>query len=109
MQVLHEGLADSKYRPCPAAGEYVEAGWLGRKSQRGFYDYRGDNLCRRADTAWRPDFVNPLRVACAPSVAEIIGHGYECRREPGRHAGRQCPPADRRHVLKMNLQSRPTC
>ena len=42
MQVLHEGLADSKYRPCPLLVKYVEAGWLGRKTQRGFYDYRGD-------------------------------------------------------------------
>jgi len=42
MQVLHEGLADSKYRPCPLLVKYVEAGWLGRKSKRGFYDYRGD-------------------------------------------------------------------
>ena len=41
MQVLHEGLADSKYRPCPLLVTYVEAGWLGRKTQRGFYDYRG--------------------------------------------------------------------
>jgi 3-hydroxybutyryl-CoA dehydrogenase len=41
MQVLHEGLADSKYRPCPLLVKYVEAGWLGRKAQRGFYDYRG--------------------------------------------------------------------
>jgi 3-hydroxybutyryl-CoA dehydrogenase len=42
MQVLYEGLADSKYRPCPLLVKYVEAGWLGRKAQRGFYDYRGD-------------------------------------------------------------------
>jgi len=42
MQVLYEGLADSKYRPCPLLVKYVEAGWLGRKSGRGFYDYRGD-------------------------------------------------------------------
>jgi 3-hydroxybutyryl-CoA dehydrogenase len=42
MQVLHEGLADSKYRPCPLLVKYVEAGWLGRKAKRGFYDYRGD-------------------------------------------------------------------
>lgn len=42
MQVLHEGLANSKYRPCPLLVKYVEAGWLGRKTQRGFYDYRGD-------------------------------------------------------------------
>ena len=41
MQVLHEGLADSKYRPCPLLVKYVEAGWLGRKAGRGFYDYRG--------------------------------------------------------------------
>jgi 3-hydroxybutyryl-CoA dehydrogenase len=41
MQVLHDGLADSKYRPCPLLVKYVEAGWLGRKTQRGFYDYRG--------------------------------------------------------------------
>jgi 3-hydroxybutyryl-CoA dehydrogenase len=42
MQVLYEGLADSKYRPCPLLVKYVEAGWLGRKADRGFYDYRGD-------------------------------------------------------------------
>ncbi len=42
MQVLYEGLADSKYRPCPLLVKYVEAGWLGRKTQRGFYDYRGE-------------------------------------------------------------------
>ncbi|MDO8534285.1 MAG: 3-hydroxybutyryl-CoA dehydrogenase [Xanthobacteraceae bacterium] len=41
MQVLYEGLADSKYRPCPLLVKYVEAGWLGRKTSRGFYDYRG--------------------------------------------------------------------
>ena len=42
MQVLYEGLADSKYRPCPLLVKYVEAGWLGRKAGRGFYDYSGD-------------------------------------------------------------------
>ena len=42
MNVLHDGLADTKYRPCPLLTKYVEAGWLGRKSQRGFYDYRED-------------------------------------------------------------------
>jgi 3-hydroxybutyryl-CoA dehydrogenase len=42
MQVLYEGLSDSKYRPCPLLVKYVEAGWLGRKAQRGFYDYRGE-------------------------------------------------------------------
>jgi 3-hydroxybutyryl-CoA dehydrogenase len=42
MNVLHEGLADSKYRPCPLLVKYVEAGWVGKKSGRGFYDYRGE-------------------------------------------------------------------
>ncbi|MBM1633451.1 3-hydroxybutyryl-CoA dehydrogenase [Sulfitobacter mediterraneus] len=42
MNVLHDGLADTKYRPCPLLTKYVEAGWLGRKTSRGFYDYRGD-------------------------------------------------------------------
>jgi len=42
MQVLHDGLADTKYRPCPLLVKYVEAGWLGRKTKRGFYDYRGE-------------------------------------------------------------------
>jgi len=42
MNVLYDGLADSKYRPCPLLVKYVEAGWLGRKSGRGFYDYRGE-------------------------------------------------------------------
>ncbi|MFC2969800.1 3-hydroxybutyryl-CoA dehydrogenase [Acidimangrovimonas pyrenivorans] len=42
MNVLHDGLADTKYRPCPLLVKYVEAGWLGRKTSRGFYDYRGE-------------------------------------------------------------------
>ena len=42
MQVLHDGLADTKYRPCPLLVKYVEAGWIGRKADRGFYDYSGD-------------------------------------------------------------------
>ena len=43
MNVLHDGLADTKYRPCPLLTKYVEAGWLGQKTKRGFYDYRGDH------------------------------------------------------------------
>ena len=42
MNVLHDGLADTKYRPCPLMTKYVEAGWLGRKTKRGFYDYTGE-------------------------------------------------------------------
>ena len=53
MQVLYEGLADSKYRPCPLLVKYVEAGWLGRKTQRGFYDYRGERRSRPADAGSR--------------------------------------------------------
>ena len=43
MQVLYDGLADSKYRPCPLLVKYVEAGWIGKKAGRGFYDYSGDH------------------------------------------------------------------
>ncbi len=57
MQVLHEGLADSKYRPCPLLVKYVEAGWLGRKTQRGFYDvtsFRASSLVHSAGPASTP-------------------------------------------------------
>jgi 3-hydroxybutyryl-CoA dehydrogenase len=57
MQVLYEGLADSKYRPCPLLVKYVEAGWLGKKTKRGFYDYSGEvpvpTRCRRGDIGRR--------------------------------------------------------
>ena len=82
MQVLHEGLADSKYRPCPLLVKYVEAGWLGRKTQRGFYDYRGEKPvpdainCSRLDRAIaRPvhDFHNNGCPACSErSVAALL-------------------------------------
>ena len=72
MQVLHEGLADSKYRPCPLLVKYVEAGWLGRKTQRGFYDYRGDKpvptRCTSSHCRLEP---HPAAswISCVPVVA----------------------------------------
>src|SRR6201982_3118132 len=61
MQVLHEGLADSKYRPCPLLVKYVEAGWLGRKTQRGFYDYRGDKPVPTRRRASLPAAISSIR------------------------------------------------
>ena len=67
MNVLHDGLADSKYRPCPLLVKYVEAGWLGRKSGRGFYDYRGETS--------RPDALSgePCGVCRRRFVSILLG------------------------------------
>src|SRR5262249_46463553 len=74
MQVLHEGLADSKYRPCPLLVKYVEAGWLGRKTQRGFYDYPGEK-------PWPTRWWFPLRVPyAAPCAASTPRPQAKCRR-----------------------------
>src|ERR1700743_2036662 len=98
MQVLHEGLADSKYRPCPLLVKYVEAGWLGRKTQRGFYDYRGDKpgSTRWDSAAAASDFLNRCWVRCAHwSVAYGYEFGDEYSHGPGREysdAGRDVGP-----------------
>ena len=63
MQVLYDGLADSKYRPCPLLVKYVEAGWLGRKSGRGFYDYKGRDP-RTRFLSWRSP--HPARALPSP-------------------------------------------
>jgi hypothetical protein len=88
MQVLHDGLSDSKYRPCPLLVKYVEAGWLGRKSGRGFYDYRGEKRrCRRAKKSGG----GPARP-----------WGSQGRYGTPRHRGGGCPPPG-----KPSLATRP--
>ncbi len=77
MQVLHDGLADTKYRPCPLLVKYVEAGWLGKKTGRGFYDYRGDVLSRR-------DSQKRLSESSKPGAASTLNrprrrHSARCR------------------------------
>ena len=93
MQVLYEGLADSKYRPCPLLVKYVEAGWLGRKTKRGFYDYRGEKPMPTRGAARRPDRCAEPR---APAVALL--------RASGGHAGGKFP-APRPHYLAARRAS----
>ena len=74
MQVLYEGLADSKYRPCPLLVKYVEAGWLGRKAKRGFYDYRGEKPVptRDRDPASRAAGVAARNLPAAPASTKRL-------------------------------------
>src|SRR5436853_6079519 len=69
MQVLHEGLADSKYRPCPLLVKYVEAGWLGRKAQRGLYDYPGGEPVPTRQSPSLPVIPpSPIAIATHPNI-----------------------------------------
>src|ERR1700732_106648 len=83
MQVLHEGLADSKYRPCPLLVKYVEAGWLGRKTQRGFYDYRGEKPVPTREGGEKKEPEGGLELAFGPRRPE-------CSADQ-RHPVRTCP------------------
>ena len=80
MRVLQDGLGDDKYRPCPLLVKYVEAGWLGRKSGRGFYDYGGDSRCRRANCSNN----NPIKHALRgrPNRLRRPSDRFPCRFHP---------------------------
>jgi hypothetical protein len=86
MQVLHDGLADTKYRPCPLLVKYVEAGWVGKKAGRGFYDYRGEKA--GADALIRGARRKPGRVddGCRTD------HRRKSRHRPRAREGLRRPP-----------------
>ena len=85
MQVLHEGLADSKYRPCPLLVKYVEAGWLGRKTQRGFYDYRGPKPVPTTEDSITPRRRQAAAQFRASTAAPRRGRTSRCTCAIGRH------------------------
>src|SRR5690606_17283200 len=113
MQVLHDGLSDSKYRPCPLLVKYVEAGWLGRKTRRGLYDYRGDKPVptrgprpagapprpRSRSRRGKPNFLNPHHVMLLPTapVKRRVSWGSldEHRRVGGSERGFPAEPRPR--------------